>query len=112
MNLTLSLNLNHLDASINHVKALAYPRSLSSTGETKAAFYIKNEMDEENIDCMIEYFDFTGAKRLFMRLTYIILFTYLIVFRLLLLLFAYFAIKFLFPPIRNYSLVGKRIQKM
>ena len=111
MNKILSLNLNHLDTSMDHVKALAYPRSLSSTGETKAAFYIKNEMDEENIDCMIEYFDFTGAKMLFMRLTYIILFTYLIVFRLVLLLFAYFAIKFLFPPIRNYSLVGKEDSK-
>ena len=63
MNLILSLNLNHLDASINHVKALAFNPSLSSTGETKAAFYIKNEMDKENLDCKLEYFGFTGAKR-------------------------------------------------
>ena len=111
MTTILSLNLNHLDASMDHVKALAYPRSLSSTGETKAALYIKNEMDEENIDCMIDYFDFTGAKRLFMRLTYVILFTYLIVFRLLLLIFAYFSIKYLFPRVRNYSLVGKEDSK-
>ncbi len=111
MNTILSLDLNHLDASMDHVKALAFTRSLSSSGETKAALYIKNEMDEENIDCLIDYFAFTGAKRLFMRLTYIILFTYLIVFRLLLIIFAYFSLKYLFPRIRNYSLVGKEESK-
>ncbi|MHA1461293.1 MAG: M28 family metallopeptidase [Promethearchaeota archaeon] len=111
MNAILSLNLNHLDASINHVKALAFNRSLSSTGETKAALYIKNEMEKENIDCTLEYFSFTGAKRLFMRLTYIILFTYLIVFRLILVIFVYFSIKYLFPRVRDYSLVGKEESK-
>jgi len=111
MNTILSLDLNHIDASMDHVKALAFTRSLSSTGETKAALYIKNEMDKENIDCLFDYFAFTGAQRLFMRLTYIILFTYLIVFRLLLFIFAYFSIKYLFPRIRNYSLVGKEGSK-
>lgn len=111
MNAILSLNLNHLDSPINHVKALAYPRSLSSTGETKAALYIKNEMINENIDCKINYFAFTGAKRLFMRLTYIILLTYMIVFRLLLVIFAYISIKYIAPRLRNYSLVGKEESK-
>jgi len=111
MNLILSLNLNHLEASINHVKALAFNRSLSSTGETKAAFYIKNEMDNENIDCKLEYFGFTGAKRRFMRLSYIIIFTSLIVYRLLLVIVAYLAIKYLFPRLRNYSLVERESSK-
>ena len=107
MNTILSLNLNHQDASINHVKALAFNRSFSSTGETKAALYIKNEMNVENIDCAIEYFTFAGAKRLFVRIIYIILFTYLIVFGLLLVLLVYFSIKFLLPHERKYSLVRK-----
>jgi len=111
MNTIISLNLNHLDAPKNHVKALAFNRSLSSTGETKAALYIKNEMDEVNIDCKFDYFAFTGAKRIFMRLSYIIIFTYLIVFRMLLVIVAYFAIKFLFPRIRNYSLVEREGSK-
>ena len=111
MNTSLSLNLNHLDASINHVKALAYNRSLSSLGETKAAMYIKNEMEEENIDCQLDYFTFTGAKRRFMRLTYIILFTYLIVFRMLVVIAVYFSAKYLFPRLRNYSLVDKEGSK-
>ncbi len=111
MNTILSLNLNHLDASINHVKALAYTRSPFSTGETKAALYIRNEMNKEDIECSTNYFDFTGAKRIFMRLTYIILFTYLIIFRLLLVLVAYFSIKYVFARFRNYSLVGKEESK-
>jgi len=111
MNLSLSLNLTHLDASINHVKALAFNRSLSSTGETKAALYIKNEMDKENIDCKFEYFGFTGAKRRFMRLSYVIIFTSLIVFRMLLVIVAYFALKFLFARFRNYSLVERESSK-
>ena len=111
MNLILSLNLNHLEASINHVKALAFNRSLSSSGETKAAFYIKNEMDKENIECKLEYFGFTGAKRRFMRLSYIIIFTSLIVYRLLLVIVAYLAIKYLFPRLRNYSLVERESSK-
>jgi len=111
MNTILSLKLNHLDASMDHVKALAFSRSLSTTGETEAALYIKNEMDKENIDCKFEYFGFTGAKRRFMRLSYIIIFTSLIVYRLLLVLVAYFGIKFLFPRLRNYSLVERESSK-
>jgi len=111
MNTILSLKLNHLDASMDHVKALAFSRSLSTTGETEAAIYIKNEMDKENIDCKFEYFGFTGAKRRFMRLSYIIIFTSLIVYRLLLVLVAYFGIKFLFPRLRNYSLVERESSK-
>jgi acetylornithine deacetylase/succinyl-diaminopimelate desuccinylase-like protein len=111
MNTILSLNTDHLDASIKHIKALAFTRSPSSTGETKAALYIKNEMNMEDIDFTMDYFAFTGAKRIFMRLTYIILFTYLIVFRLLLVIVAYFSIKYVFPRLRKYSLVGKEESK-
>jgi len=111
MDTILSLKLNQKNASKNHIKALAYPRQPSSTGETKAAIYIKNEIGKENIECTTEYFSFIGAKRIFMRLTYIILFTYLIVFRMLLILVAYFCFKYVFPRFRNYSLVGKEESK-
>ena len=111
MNTILSLNLNRLEASMDHVKALAFARSLSSTGETKAALYIKNEMDKENIECNFEYFGFTGAKRRFMRLSYLIIFTSLIIYRLLLVVVAYFAIKVLFARLRNYSLVERESSK-
>jgi len=111
MNTLLSSKIDHLKAPIDHVKSLAFNRSLSSVGETKAALYIQNELYKENIESRMEYFSFTGAKRLFMRLTYIITFCYLVVFRLLLVIFAYFSIKYLFQRTRNYSLVGKEDSK-
>ena len=111
MNTILSSKIDHLKAPIDHVNSLAFNRSLSSVRETKAALYIQNELYKENIESRMEYFSFTGAKRYFMRLTYIILFCYLMVFRLFLVIIAYFSIKYLFQRFRNYSLVGKEDSK-
>ena len=93
------------EATINHIKGLAFNRSVSTVGEIEGALYIKNELNKENIKCKTEYFSFIGAKRIFMRITYVLLFTYLILYRLLLVLFIYFSIKCLFQKTRNYSLV-------
>jgi len=111
MNAILSSKLEHLKAPIDHVKSLAFNRSLSSVRETKAALYIQNELYKENIESRMEYFSFTGAKRYFMRLTYVIALFYLVFFRLLLILCAYFSIKYLFQKTRNYSLVEKEESK-
>jgi len=111
MNPVLSSKLDHLKTPIDHVNSLAFNRSLSSVEETKAVLYIQNELYKENIESRMEYFSFTGAKRYFMRLTYIITICYLVVFRLFLVLFAYYSIKFLFKRFRNYSLVGKEDSK-
>ncbi len=111
MNTILSSKLEHLKTPIDHVNSLAFNRSLSSVRETKAALYIQNELYKENIKSRMEYFSFTGAKRYFMRLTYIITFCYLLVFRLLLIIFAYFSIKYLFHRTRNFSLVEKEDSK-
>ena len=46
-----------------------------------------------------------------MRLSYIIIFSSLIVYRMLLVIVAYFAIKYLFPRLRNYSLVERESSK-
>jgi hypothetical protein len=107
MNTVLSSKQDHLKAPIDHVNSLAFNRSFSSVGETRAALYIQNELYKENIESRMEYFSFTGTKRLFMRLTYIITFCYLVVFRLIVILFVFFAIKYLVQMIRSYSLVGK-----
>jgi len=111
MNTILSSKIEHLKAPMDHVKSLAFNRSISSVEETKAALYIQNELYKENINSQMEYFSFTGAKRYFMRLTYIIAFFYLILNRLLLILCAYFSLKYLFQRTRNYSLVGKENSK-
>ncbi len=107
MTTILSSKIDHLKAPIDHVNSLAFNRSLSSVRETKAALYIQNELYKENIESRMEYFSFTGTKRLFMRLTYFITFCYLVVFRLIVILFVFFAIKYLVQMIRSYSLVGK-----
>ncbi|MCJ7649108.1 MAG: hypothetical protein MUP85_10875, partial [Candidatus Lokiarchaeota archaeon] len=111
MTTILSSKLNDLKTPIDHVNSLAYNRSLSSVEETKAALYIQNELYKENIKSRMEYFSFTGAKRLFMRLTYIITLCYLVAFRLYLVIFAYFSIKYLFQKLRNYSLVQREESK-
>ncbi len=111
MNTLLSSKIKHLKSPIDHVNSLAFNRPPSSVNETKAALYIQNDLYKENINSQLEYFSFTGAKRYFMRLTYIIVFFYLIITRLLLILCAYFSIKYLFQRTRNYSLVGKENSK-
>ena len=93
------------EATINHIKGLAFNRSVSTVGEIEGALYIKNELNKENIKCKTEYFSFIGAKRIFMRITYVFLFTYLVLYRLILVLFIYFSIKYLFQKTRTYSLV-------
>lgn len=111
MNTILSSKQDNLKAPIDHVNSLAFNRSLSSVEETKAALYIQKELYKENIESRMEYFYFTGAKRYFMRLAYIIIFCYLVFFRLLLVLVIYFSIKYLFHKTRNYSLVEKEDSK-
>jgi len=111
MNTILSTKMEHLKTPIDHIYSLAFNRSPSSVNETKAALYIQNELCKENIKSRAEYFSFTGAKRYFMRLTYIILFCYLVLFRLLLVIAAYISIKYLFRKTRNFSLVGKEESK-
>jgi len=105
MNINSSPKVYHQEATINHVKSLAFSRSVSTVGEIEGALYIKKELNKENIECNPEYFYFIGAKRIFMRITYVILFTYLLFYRLLLVLFIYFSVKYLFQKTRNYSLV-------
>lgn len=111
MNTILNSKQDNLKAPIDHVNSLAFNRSLSSVEETKAALYIQKELYKENIESRMEYFYFTGAKRYFMRLTYIITFCYLVFFRLLLVIVAYISLKYLFQRFRNYSLVEKEDSK-
>jgi len=111
MNINSSPKLYPSEATINHVKNLAFNRSVSTVGEIEGALYIINELNKENIESNTEYFSFIGAKRIFMRITYVILFVYIILYRLLLVLFIYFAVKYLFHKTRTYSLVENEESK-
>jgi len=111
MNRVFDSNIIEQNATIDHVKALAFNRSTSSVGETRAALYIQDELRKKNIESTMEYFSFNGPKRIFMRLSYFIIFSYLIINRLILILALYFAIKYLFATTRNLSLVEKEDSK-
>jgi hypothetical protein len=96
---------------LEHVKSLAFNRSASTTGETRAIYYIKSELEKENIDSKIEHFSFTGYRRVIMRILYTLLISYLLLFRLFLILIAYYIIRNLFEVTRRFSLIKKEESK-
>ena len=111
MNKTFDFKIDDLEATIRHVDNLAFNRSTSSVGETKAILYIQDELEESNIKSKTEYFAYSGPKNLFMRLSYFFIFSYLLVNRLILIIAIYFSIKYLFATTREYSLVEKEDSK-
>ncbi|GAH44205.1 unnamed protein product [marine sediment metagenome] len=96
---------------LEHVKSLAFNRSASTTGETRAINYIKSELEKENIDSKIEHFSFTGYRRVIMRILYTLLICYLLLFRLFLILISYYIIRNLFEVTRRFSLIKKEESK-
>lgn len=94
-----------------HVESLAFNRSASTTGETKAIDYIEEELKKENINSQREYFHWMGPTRLLMRTSYLILITYLLLTRLILILVIYFVIKHLFERTRKMTLIKKETSK-
>ncbi|MFX1501191.1 MAG: M28 family metallopeptidase [Promethearchaeota archaeon] len=106
-----TLQLYDEPATIEHVKSLAFNRNASSTGETEAVTYIEKELIENGMNPKIEYFDWTGPLRILMRTTYILLLVYFILFRLFLVVIAYFIIKNMFEKIRQISFVKKEESK-
>ena len=94
-----------------HVESLAFNRSASTTGETKAIDYIEEELKKENIKSQREYFHWTGPTRLLMRTSYLILITYLLLSRLILILVIYFVIKHFFERTRKMTLIKKESSK-
>lgn len=117
MTVILSLNLYDPYATINHVNSLAFNRSTSSAGETEALLYIQNELSKEDIKSYVEHFSYIGARKVLMRLTYLIVFSYLIILRQFLIIALYFCIKylserlnfdvlFIWPGAEEWGLIG------
>jgi hypothetical protein len=107
----LSLNLYDPQATINHIKSLAFNRSTSSAGETEGLLYIQNELSKEDIKSHVEHFSYIGARKVLMRLTYLIIFSYLAIFRQFLIIVLYFCIKYLSERLRNLTLVNEEDSK-
>lgn len=96
---------------IKHINNLAFSRTATTIGETEAVEYIKDIITKENLNPVIEFFDWTGPKRFLMRILYVIFFVYLVLYRALLVIVFFFAVKYLFPAFRRYSLIQREESK-
>lgn len=94
-----------------HVESLAFNRSASTIGETKAINYIEKELNSVNIDSQHEYFQWTGPTRILMRVSYLVIMTFLLLSRLFLLLILYVVIKVSFERTRQLTLIKKESSK-
>lgn len=94
-----------------HVESLAFNRAASTIGETKAINYIEKELNSVNIDSQREYFQWTGPTRILMRVSYLVVVTYLLLTRLFLLLIVYVVIKVSFERTRQMTLIKKESSK-
>lgn len=106
-----SLLLNKELETKKHVESLAFNRGASTIGETKAIDYIEQELDKENIGSQYEYFKWTGPTRILMRVSYLVVVTYLLLSRLFLFLIIYAVIKVSFERTRQITLIKKESSK-
>lgn len=104
-------SLDYKQQVLNHITNLAYNRNASSIGETKAINYIKGELEKEQINTKIEHFNFSGARRIVMRIFYTLFISYLLIFRLFLVIIIYYIIKTLFATTRRITLIKKEESK-
>ena len=104
-------SLDYKLQALDHITNLAYNRNASSVGETKAVKYIREELEKEQINARIEHFNFTGARRIVMRIFYTLFICYLFIFRLFLAIITYYIIKSLFATTRRLTLIRKEESK-
>jgi hypothetical protein len=106
-----SLDLYDGTEVIEHIQSLAFNRTASSTGETEATNYIEKELVENDIKPETEHFNWTGPMRILMRTSYVLMLVYLLLFRMFLIVIAYFIIKNMFEKFRKISFVSKEQSK-
>ncbi|MHA2269584.1 MAG: M28 family metallopeptidase [Promethearchaeota archaeon] len=94
-----------------HVESLAFNRAASTVGETKAIDYIESELDKDNIGSQYEYFHWTGPTRILMRISYLVIVTYLLLSRLFLIIIIYGIMKVSFERTRKMSLIKRESSK-
>ncbi|MBD3198068.1 MAG: M28 family peptidase [Candidatus Lokiarchaeota archaeon] len=105
------LEKNNSEAVMNHIKALAYNRSASSIGESKAISYIENEIEESGITSNRHYFKWMNRVSLLIRGGYLLILLNLIIFRQFLIVVIFFFSKQLFKKTREMSLLPKESSK-
>lgn len=106
-----SLQVYNEPKTLEHIQSLNFNRTATSTGETEALNYIESELIKSNIKSEVEHFEWTGPLRILMRTSYVVIFSYLLIYRLFLLIIAYFIIKNVFERFRRLSLIKKEESK-
>jgi len=91
--------------TMKHIHSLGYNRTASSTGETEALNYIEQELMENNVKPEVEHFNWTGPMRILMRTSYVLILIYLLLFRMFLIIIAYFIVKNMFEKFRKITFV-------
>ncbi len=97
--------------TMEHLHALAFNRTASSTGETEALNYIESELIKNKINPEVEHFNWMGPLTILMRTSYILILINLILFRMILIVVTYLIIKFSFSKLRELSFIGKEQSK-
>ncbi|MFX1568704.1 MAG: M28 family metallopeptidase [Promethearchaeota archaeon] len=97
--------------TLEHIKALDFNRTATSTGETEAVNYIEKYLSDNNIKTEVEHFQWTGPLRVLMRTSYVVIGSYFLLYRLFLVLVIYFVIKNMFDRFRKLSLIKKEESK-
>jgi hypothetical protein len=93
------------ETTLSHVRNLAYNRRASTIGEINALYYIKERLDHEDIENNVDYFNWFSVLSILIRLTYIVIFVYLIMFRQILIIILFLFLKNMFKRTREYSLI-------
>lgn len=106
-----NLQLYDKPKTMEHIQSLTFNRTASSTGETEALNYIEKELNENNIHPEVEHFNWTGPITVLMRTSYLLIVVNLILFRMILLVIAYFIIKYSFASLREMSFINSEESK-
>ncbi len=93
---------------ISHIESLGFNRTAATLGERKVVNYIENELSALNISSKIDYFRWIGPNRIVIRILYLIILSYMFIFRLYLLIAVYFVVKFVPSKMRHISLIEKK----
>jgi hypothetical protein len=97
--------------TMEHIQALAFNRTASSTGETEALNYIESELIRNNLNPEVEHFNWRGPLSILMRTSYLLILINLILFRMILIVVTYFIIKYAFSRLRELSFISREESK-
>jgi hypothetical protein len=106
-----SLQIYDEPTTLEHINALNFNRTATSTGETEAVNYIEKKLSANDIKTEVEHFQWTGPLRVLMRTSYVVIGSYFLLYRLFLVLVIYFIVKNMFDRFRRLSLIKKEESK-